>query len=243
MTRLVALAPDDALTPFPPVSQALDYPNGLLAVGGALSTRRLLMAYRQGIFPWFSPGQPPLWWSPDPRAVFVPGQMHISRSLRKALRRNTYRVTLDEAFPAVIGYCADLRAATDGTWIGDDMREAYTALYRQGLAHSVEVWVGNDLAGGLYGISLGAAFFGESMFSRRSDASKIALAWLHRQLLRWHYELIDCQVSSPHLARLGAQELPREVFLTALGRALQRRTLYGPWQLDQDLSANEVAGG
>lgn len=243
MNRVLTLAPDDEHTPFPPASRALDYPNGLLAVGGPLSIKRLRMAYESGVFPWFADGQPPLWWSPDPRAVLFPGGMHISRSLRKRLRRVTWTVTMDTDFEQVIGACAELRADAEGTWITDDMRAAYIALHREGLAHSVEVWDQATLVGGLYGVTLGRAFFGESMFSRRSDASKIALAWLSAQLLRWQYSLIDCQVSSSHLSRLGAREIPRAEFLQRLRTALTRPARTGPWRFDADLTVTEVAGG
>ncbi|MBA1145526.1 leucyl/phenylalanyl-tRNA--protein transferase [Ectothiorhodospiraceae bacterium WFHF3C12] len=243
MIPVLAMAPDDEDTPFPPPERALDYPNGLIAVGGALSVRRLRMAYESGIFPWFSPGQPPLWWTPDPRAVLFPGQMHIPRSLRKVLRRQAYRVTLDAAFPRVIAECADLRADAEGTWITEEMRAAYITLHEHGLAHSVEVWMDGSLAGGLYGVALGKAFFGESMFSRRTDASKIALAWLSAQLLRWDYELIDCQLPSPHLERLGAREIPREAFLSRLAQALTAATGETAWTIDPELTGALVAGG
>lgn len=243
MIPIQALELDDEDTPFPSPDRALDHPNGLLAIGGALSVRRLVMAYEHGIFPWFSEGQPPLWWSPDPRAVFIPGAMHIPRSLRKVLRQCRYRVTLDTAFADVIGACADLRADVEGTWITDDMRRAYVELHKAGLAHSVEVWMEDRLAGGLYGVALGRAFFGESMFSSRTDGSKIALAWLSAQLLRWDYEFIDCQVPSPHLERLGAREIPRTEFLAWLADALATPTHPGPWRLDADLTCNAVAGG
>jgi len=197
---------------FPPLRQALDEPNGLLAAGGDLSTPRLLAAYRQGIFPWYNPGEPILWWSPDPRCILLPGNLHLSRSLRKRLRRNDYQVTLDQAFDRVMEACAAPRKGQHGTWISPEMLSAYVDLHHQGVAHSVEVWVDGELAGGLYGLAIGAVFFGESMFSRQRDASKIGFAWCVTQLRQWGYKLVDCQVYSDHLASLGATEISRNEF-------------------------------
>lgn len=203
---------------FPPVSQALTDPNGLLAVGGRLSSTCLLRAYRQGIFPWYCESQPILWWSPDPRMVLFPGELRISRSLRKTLRRGHYRVTVDQAFSEVIAACAAPRRGEPGTWITPEMQAAYCRLHREGWAHSVEVWAGDELAGGLYGVAIGRVFFGESMFHRRRDASKVALVALVEHLRRWHFALIDCQVASDHLATLGAREIPRAHFIELLDR-------------------------
>lgn len=197
---------------FPDLASALPSPNGLLAVGGDLRPERLLRAYQAGIFPWFEAGQPILWWSPDPRMVLFPAELHLSRSMQKFLRAHSWRISSDTAFEAVIAACAGARAGSDGTWITPAMAEAYGALHRAGHAHSVEVWEGEQLVGGLYGIAMGKVFFGESMFSRRSNASKLALADLAGKLLVAGYRLIDCQVANPHLASLGAREISRQEF-------------------------------
>lgn len=210
------LEPESDPARFPDPSFALEEPNGLLAVGGDLSPARLLNAYRQGIFPWYSNGQPILWWSPDPRAVLFPDSFKISRSLRKTLRKRLFRITLDTAFDAVIDACSEPRGKNDGTWITGEMRQAYIQLHRIGFAHSVECWEGDELIGGLYGISMGKVFFGESMFSRRTDASKIGFAHLIEQLKDWEFGLIDCQVHSGHLASLGAEDITRDEFLGLL---------------------------
>jgi leucyl/phenylalanyl-tRNA--protein transferase len=221
---------DDRLA-FPPPEAAED---GLLAVGGDLQPERLLLAYSQGIFPWYSRGQPILWHSPDPRMVLPADQIHVPRSLRKTLRKGLYRVTLDTAFRDVIGACASARRPGQrGTWITPAMKEAYVTLHRMGYAHSVEAWRDGRLAGGLYGVSLGAAFFGESMFARAPDASKVAFAGVVEQLRRWGITLIDCQVYTDHLARFGAMEWPRRDYLAALRRALARPTRMGPWRFDE----------
>jgi len=221
---------DDSLD-FPPLEQALDEPNGLLAAGGDLSRTRLIRAYRHGIFPWYNPGEPILWWSPDPRCVLWPDDLHISRSLRKRLRKQDYTVTFDKAFHRVIAACASPRAKQDGTWISNDIFCAYLDLHHQGYAHSVEVWIGDELVGGLYGLAIGEVFFGESMFSHQRDCSKIAFAWLTRQLQYWGYKLIDCQVYNDHLASLGASEIPREQFARQL-KTLCNRTLAHEWRFD-----------
>lgn len=221
-------------TPFPAVESALRSPNGLLAAGGELSPARLLDAYRHGIFPWFNAGEPVLWWSPDPRMVLIPGEFKISRSLDKILRNDTYEVRTDSAFEQVMRACAAPRDGHHGTWIHEDMIAAYCALHRLGYAHSVEVWKDGKLAGGLYGMALGRMFYGESMFSRVSNASKIALAHLARQLERWQFGMIDCQMNTPHLASLGAREIPRSEFIARL----QELVHYAPvthWQFDADL--------
>jgi len=201
---------------FPPLSQALTDPNGLLAAGGDLSPRRLLDAYQHGIFPWFSPDDPILWWSPDPRMVLFPSEFSISHSLRKTLRKGAYVVRTDSAFEQVMRACAAPRGEENGTWITEGMIAAYGELHRLGYAHSIEVWMDNELAGGLYGVAIGQMFYGESMFSRRSDASKIALAHLARQLERWNFGMIDCQMYTPHLASLGARAIPRAEFIARL---------------------------
>ncbi|MBF0309276.1 MAG: leucyl/phenylalanyl-tRNA--protein transferase [Magnetococcales bacterium] len=206
---------------FPPVELAEE--NGLLAVGGDLSVKRLLSAYSQGIFPWYSEGQPILWWSPDPRMVLVPAALHRPRSLEKFLRRSPFRITFDQAFDEVIHACATVRQQGEGTWITAEMAQAYIRLHRQGFAHSVEAWLPGDppqLAGGLYGVALGGVFFGESMFHRVSEASKAAFVTLADHLQTLGYRLIDCQMNTDHLARFGAREIPRPDFLRQLREAL-----------------------
>lgn len=202
---------------FPPPELA--EPNGLLAIGGDLSTERLLLAYSTGIFPWFNEGEPILWWSPDPRCILELDRMRISRSLGKVLRQGKFRVTFDRAFPEVIDACGRLRRESgEGTWITGELRDAFCRLYRLGFAHSVECWRDGVLAGGLYGICLGRCFFGESMFHRVPDASKVALATLVRNLAGQGFELVDCQMPSAHLTSLGAEEIPRGEFLRRLAR-------------------------
>lgn len=216
---------------FPPPHLADD--NGILAVGGDLSPERLLLAYSAGIFPWYSEDLPIIWHSPDPRMVLTPATLHVGRSLGKAMRRRPYDIRLDTAFVRVIDACASVpREGQDGTWITDEMRDAYIELHRQGIAHSAEAWRDGELVGGLYGVSLGGAFFGESMFAHAPDASKIAFVTLVQQLEAWNIRLIDCQVYTEHLARFGAEEWPREQFLDALRRALDQPTRVGPWHLD-----------
>ena len=201
---------------FPDTDKALKEPDGLLAAGGNLNKRTLLQAYRRGIFPWFNEGEPILWWSPDPRMVLKPESMNISRSLRKTLRKNSFHVTFDNAFDRVIDECSKPRADEAGSWITDDMKLAYNALHSEGCAHSVEVWVDEELVGGLYGVAIGQVFFGESMFSRQSNASKVALVWLCRHLSQWGFQLVDCQVYSPHLQSLGAEVISRTEFIALL---------------------------
>lgn len=203
---------------FPDVGRALREPNGLLAIGGDLTPARLWHAYRRGIFPWFNAGDPILWWSPDPRLVLFPEQIRVSRSLRKRLRQQTLQVTLDRAFAAVIRGCAAPRDSQGGTWLIPEMIVAYEDLHARGLAHSVEVWQEGNLVGGLYGVAIGRAFFGESMFSRVTDASKVALVRLCEQLADWGFGLIDCQMRTDHLIRMGAVELPRRDFIERLNR-------------------------
>ena len=220
--------------PFPPVERALRSPNGLLAAGGDLSAPRLLEAYRHGIFPWFNPGEPALWWSPDPRMVLVPGEFKISRSFAKVLRNAAYEVRCDTAFEQVMRGCAAPRGEQGGTWINEDMIAAYCELHRMGYAHSVETWMDGKLVGGLYGIAIGRMFYGESMFSHAGNASKIALAHLARQLERWQFGMIDCQMNTPHLASLGAREIPRSEFIARLQELINCESVTR-WQFDADL--------
>ena len=217
--------------PFPPVERALRDPNGLLAAGADLSPQRLLDAYARGIFPWFCEDDPLLWWSPDPRMVLFVDELHLSRSLRRVIRSGRFRVTLDTAFRDVMEGCAEPRPDQDGTWITPEMLHAYMRLAALGHAHSVEAWEGDTLAGGLYGVAIGRMFFGESMFSRRSDASKVAFAHLVRQLQQWEMPLIDCQMATPHLASLGAREIPRAEFLGQVRRLVQLPAVPAPWKL------------
>lgn len=233
------LLPDEP-SAFPDVRRALRHPNGLLAIGGDLSPQRLINAYRRGIFPWFSTGEPILWWSPDPRTVLFPGDIRISRSLNKRLRRRQFSATIDRAFEAVIHACAaprrlrgreeelDADAAND-TWILPEMIDAYTDLHRLGIAHSVEVWEGVALVGGLYGVAIGRVFFGESMFSHATDASKVALVHLCQALSGRGFELVDCQMRTDHLLSLGALELPRSEFIAWLDHCYTNPELPGTW--------------
>lgn len=214
------LRPGDAPCAFPPVETALDEPNGLLCAGGDLAPERLLEAYRRGIFPWFSAGQPILWWSPDPRTVLYPDELKVSRSLAKTLRNRGYLTSIDRAFGEVIEHCADPALRPEGTWITAQMKNAYRRLHDLGYAHSVETWDGSRLVGGLYGVALGRVFFGESMFSTARDASKVALCALAQTLRERGYRLVDCQVASEHLASLGARSLPRAEFLRELASAI-----------------------
>jgi leucyl/phenylalanyl-tRNA--protein transferase len=262
---LIPWLSDDA--PFPSVERALSSPNGLLAASGSLTAPRLLDAYRSGIFPWFNPGEPILWWSPNPRMVLIPGKFKISRSLAKTLRHHNYEVRCDTAFEQVMRGCAapriQYRDSQPGTWIGENMIKAYCALHQLGYAHSVEIWMPKksfqfqiegktrriadelelELVGGLYGVSIGRMFYGESMFSDVSNASKIALAHLAKQLERWQFGMIDCQMNTPHLATLGAREMPRSEFIVRLQELIHcarvdKKLMSGHptgWQLDPDL--------
>lgn len=205
---------------FPDTRLAESDPNGLLAIGGDLSQTRLLNAYRHGVFPWYSAGQPILWWSPAPRMVLFPDELHVSRSLRRSMRRPGFWISIDTAFEAVIRACAAPRSAQEGTWLLPEMIDAYRALNRSGHAHSFEVWHGEKMVGGLYGVAIGQVFFGESMFSHRSDASKIALSLLAEVARDQPYRLIDCQVYTAHLSRLGAREIPRPDFQRLLAEAV-----------------------
>jgi leucyl/phenylalanyl-tRNA--protein transferase len=219
----------DGADPFPPVERALKNPNGLLAAGGELSMARLLEAYRRGIFPWYSSAEPVLWWSPDPRMVLYCAELKVSRSLAKSVRNKGYTVRIDTAFEAVLAGCAD---RPEGTWLGRPMRAAYLRLHRAGYAHSFETWRGNDLVGGLYGVALGRMFYGESMFSRASDASKVALVKLVEALGARGFPLIDCQMRTELLASLGAREIPRRTFLHELERLVNYPEHPGRWNVE-----------
>lgn len=214
---------------FPDPNDADD--SGLLAVGGDLHPKRLLLAYAQGIFPWPHGDEwPMLWFSPDPRMVLLPPDLHVSRSLRKTCNKGLYDIRFDTAFEQVVRACrTTYRPNQDGTWVTPEMVEAYCRLHELGFAHSIEAWADGELAGGLYGLSLGGVFFGESMFARRSDASKVAFVYLVQQLQTWTFQLIDCQVYTEHLERFGAQEWPRSRFLRVLDRALRMPTRRGRW--------------
>jgi leucyl/phenylalanyl-tRNA---protein transferase len=222
----------DANEDFPDPENALTEPDGLLAVGGCLSPQRLINAYRKGIFPWFNEGDPILWWCPDPRLVLFPSEIRISHSLRKTLRRKEYRITFDQAFYEVIQACAAPRREAPGTWITEHMIRAYLQMHTIGLAHSVEAWHEGKLAGGLYGVAIGRAFFGESMFYRRSNASKAAFAVLTKNLCRWNYAMIDCQVKTDHLASFGAQQIPRRQFVDSVNRFCREAAAADAWTND-----------
>jgi leucyl/phenylalanyl-tRNA--protein transferase len=215
---------------FPPTDLAEE--NGLLAIGGDLSEARLLLAYSLGIFPWYSENDPILWWSPDPRLILLPPEVRISRSLKQTINRGVFKIAMDTAFEEVITSCATVhyKKAAD-TWITDEMISAYVQLHKSGYAHSVEAWSDGELAGGLYGISLGSAFFGESMFARKSNASKAAFAALVEQLTKWKFTLIDCQITTAHLKSFGAMDVPRRNFMKMLKTALKRATKKGIWKL------------
>lgn len=223
---------DPADLSFPPIESALDDPDGLLAVGGDLCLPRLLNAYRQGIFPWYEESQPILWWSPQPRAVLHPERLYINRSLRKALRRNDFEVSFDRDFAGVLLGCAQLSQKRPGTWITNDMRKAYQCLHDAGWAHSVEVWRDNKLIGGLYGVAIGRMFYGESMFSRAANASKIAFVHLCGQLQEWGFPLIDCQVSNDYLDSMGAEEMDRASFKQCLQIYTSEESKPAKWTLD-----------
>lgn len=235
----VAYALPDDVAQFPPLSYALNDPEGLILIGGALTTDWLLAAYQRGIFPWFNDDDPILWWCPNPRTILLPSEFKKSRSLAKVMRNSGMQVTFDTAFAQVIQHCATCHG---DTWIVDDIQQAYQALHQLGYAHSVEVWQNEQLVGGLYGVSLGGAFFGESMFSLASNASKVALARLCELGVAQNWSLIDCQFSTDHLLSLGAISLPRQDFLQLLSPALQHSTLLGPWtQLNEHNTANTTS--
>jgi len=223
------IPPHDKSYRFPNVEQAFQEPNGLLAIGGDLAPERILSAYRQGIFPWFSHDQPILWWSPDPRMILLPERLRISRSLKKTIRKNLFSVTYDQAFAQVIYHCAQPRAKQAETWITNEMMQAYATLHKLGHAHSFETWQNNELVGGLYGIGIGKVFFGESMFSYATDASKVAFVHAVNTLQQWGYELIDCQVASEHLESLGAFNISRQEFIRYLQHLTGQTTDTNAW--------------
>ena len=237
--RVIWLSSDDPPEAFPPVETALREPDGLLAAGGDLSPERLLAAYRRGIFPWYDDGQPLLWWSPDPRCVFRQGDLHTSRRLRRELRRSTAEVRFNTAFNDVIRACAGPRRYEQGTWITADMITAYEHLHQTGWAHSIEVWQDDRLVGGLYGLVIGQALFGESMFSERSNASKIALLALDRMLADGTLGIIDCQVQSAHLLSLGAAVIPRREFMQLLDAQCEPPIRFENWPIDP-IKASEL---
>lgn len=215
---------------FPPVDQALDEPNGLLAFGGRLNTETLLSAYSQGIFPWFNPGEPVLWWSPDPRMVIKPESIHISRSMKKEMRRQRYRLTIDQDFKSVMHQCRTIREQAEGTWISDDMETAYNQLHKEGYAHSVEVWDGDELVGGIYGLALDRIFFGESMFSKQPNTSKLAIIHLCQFLANQGIQWLDCQVPNPHLETLGGIYMPRSEFTKKLKTCCRTTDSIANWR-------------
>lgn len=227
--RIAWLSPADPVDAFPDVADALAEPDGLLAAGGDLSPERLLAAYRRGIFPWYDHGQPILWWSPDPRCVLQPADLHVSRRLRQQIRSSTAQLRFNHAFSDVIRACAQDRESQQGTWITDDMLAAYEQLHLAGWAHSIEVWQDDELAGGLYGLCIGSVFFGESMFSARPNTSKMAMLGLVNHMRIWDLELIDCQVVSPHLVAMGAHEMPRSEFTQLLDKACNPSTQHASW--------------
>ncbi|KPJ95116.1 MAG: leucyl/phenylalanyl-tRNA--protein transferase [Gammaproteobacteria bacterium SG8_11] len=227
--------PNDTTSCFPDVSLALEEPDGLLAIGGSLSPQRLISAYCHGIFPWYNEDQPILWWSPNPRAVLFPRKLHISRSLRKTLRKNDFTVTMDQTFDQVINACSEPRAQQQGTWISPEMKAAYCKMHELGHAHSVECWQNNTLVGGLYGLAFGKVFFGESMFSRVTDASKVAFVQFVRQLQSWGFLLIDCQVETEHLTSLGAELIPRVQFVQMLENLCYLPTRPAPWRFESNI--------
>lgn len=229
--QLPILDPEDPSQDFPAVNTALVDPNGLLAVGGCLSPQRIVNAYQQGIFPWYSYPDPILWWSPDPRLILLPENLLISRSLKKTMRRQIFTVTYDQAFPQVMQYCAAPRDGDTGTWITDDMFTAYNQLFQLGIAHSFEAWFDGELVGGGYGIAIGQVFFGESMFHRKTDASKVAFCGLVQQLSAWGYQMIDCQVHTDHLTSLGAEEMDREQFSGLLKRYCFNTSHQNAWPI------------
>lgn len=240
--RVTWLNAGDPPERFPPVSNALREPDGLLAAGGDLAPERLLYAYAHGIFPWYDEGQPLLWWSPDPRCVFFRDDFHVSRRLQRTLRRTTAEIRINSAFHDVILACAGPRKSEQGTWITPAMIAAYEDLNKQGWAHSIEVWQENELIGGLYGLCIGRAFFGESMFSKVPDASKLALLYLSNRLQNGDFELLDCQVSSGHLLRLGARMVPRTEFLSRLDSACTPAVRFEKW-LNTPIGGSQLLGG
>ncbi len=227
--RIAWISQDDPPEAFPDIAAALTVPDGLLAAGGNLAPDRLLYAYRRGVFPWFDSGQPILWWSPDPRCVMLPDSFHLPRRLRRSMQNSALEISFNKTFSAVVEACAANRVGQKGTWITDEMIEAYSTLHGQGWAHSVEIWRDDELVGGLYGLAIGKAFFGESMFSQESNASKIAMWILCGLLVRHRFEILDCQVGSPHLTSLGAILMPRSEFAALLERACDPATKFAEW--------------
>lgn len=228
--QLTILDPNNPEQDFPALNRALLEPDGLLAIGGCLSKKRLLNAYRHGIFPWFNPEDPILWWSPNPRLVLFPDKLNISRSLRKTMRKQIFSVTIDQAFDKVIAACAKPRKEGAGTWITKEINQAYNELHQLGIAHSAEAWLNDGLVGGLYGVTMGRVFFGESMFHTKTDASKVVFASLVEQLKSWNYQLIDCQMHTPHLESLGAQEIDRNYFAILLDQYCDTPASQSAWQ-------------
>ena len=228
LTPLDPFRPDQ---PFPDAQKALKEPDGLLAIGGCLTPQRIINAYRHGIFPWYNPGEPILWWSPNPRLVLFPERLQISRSLNKTLRKNIFYITFDQAFSDVINACSAPRQQESGTWITSEMNQAYNQLHQQGIAHSIEAWHNDKLVGGLYGLAIGRVFFGESMFHTRADASKVAFAHLIRLLTAWNYPLIDCQVHSNHLVSLGAEEIDRANYIGLLKQLCHQHASEQAWRV------------
>ena len=228
--QLSILDPFDPNQDFPTLDKALNEPNGLIAVGGCLSPERIINAYRHGIFPWFNAGEPILWWSPEPRLILFPAKLYISRSLAKTLRKQAFQIRYDTAFAEVIDACAEPRHIKGGTWITQDMKKAYQHLHELGIAHSFEAWQNDQLVGGLYGIGIGRVFFGESMFHRVTDASKVAFVHLVKQLMVWGYQLLDCQVCSDHLLSLGAEEISRNDFFDQLSRLCHLPSANEAWK-------------
>ncbi|MEQ5833444.1 leucyl/phenylalanyl-tRNA--protein transferase [Marinobacter sp. NFXS9] len=236
MTSLPWLDPDELWFPAP--DDALDEPDGLLAIGGDLAPERLELAYRNGIFPWFSDEQPILWWSPNPRCVLFPDEVHIARRLRRTLNQERYRITIDRNFSGVIRSCAEVR--DEGTWITEEMELAYKRLFRRGLAHSFEAWNDHgELVAGLYGVAMGRCFFGESMFTRETDASKVVFVHVARQLEQWGYAMMDCQVENSHLISLGARCIPRSRFLSILGENIDQPPGHRQWNLEWHWARND----
>ena len=234
---IVWLSERDSPEAFPSVDRALREPDGLLAAGGDLSPQRLLAAYRRGIFPWYSRGQPILWWCPDPRAILLPAQLRVSRSLAKSIRNRGFETRIDTAFREVIRNCGSPELRPGGTWLSPEMRAAYLRLHKLGYAHSIETWHGDRLVGGLYGVALGRVFFGESMFSIERDASKVALKRLCEELLARGYRMIDCQMATPHLLSLGAQLIPRPLFIGMLSAHVGDQPTVDRW-IDATVAAS-----
>ena len=237
--RIHWISNDDPPQAFPDVSEACTEPDGLLAAGGDLSSERLLCAYQRGIFPWYSEGQVVLWWSPDPRCVLVPAEFHLSRRLRRAIRKSDFKLSFNHAFDAVVANCAASRSSQEGTWITDDMAIAYSTLHQNGWAHSVEIWAGEKLVGGLYGLAIGRVFFGESMFSLESHGSKIAMLALSQFLMEHDFSMLDCQVVSPHLLTLGASLISRQAFQGILQTACNPPDRFDRWPSRQ-ISVNSL---